>query len=241
MLTGIAPARAAPLPPDRPAEFGRGGATPPSPPSPPVPGRPAPPAPTVTPAPIPADPGCLDALRAGGGIAEPAPQPDGSDPACQVELPVRLSGVVPASGGEPVSLPDGPVLACGFARPLAEWISRVAAPLLGTARGRRLKAVRTGPGFQCRPRNRQAGEKPSAHGRGLAIDIAAFAFAEGPDLPVAPAGQSRTDAEALATIRQAACGWFTTILGPGSDPFHADHLHLDTQLHGSSDRYRICQ
>jgi hypothetical protein len=39
----------------------------------------------------------------------------------------------------------------------------------------------------------------------------------------------------------AACGWFTTILGPGSDPAHADHLHVDIQQHGSSDRYRICQ
>jgi hypothetical protein len=39
----------------------------------------------------------------------------------------------------------------------------------------------------------------------------------------------------------AACGWFTTILDPGSDPAHADHLHVDIQQHGSSGRYRICQ
>ncbi|MFL4994931.1 MAG: extensin family protein [Microvirga sp.] len=45
----------------------------------------------------------------------------------------------------------------------------------------------------------------------------------------------------LAAVRMAACGWFTTILGPGSDPAHADHLHVDIQQHGSSDRYRICQ
>jgi len=41
--------------------------------------------------------------------------------------------------------------------------------------------------------------------------------------------------------RTAACGWFTTVLGPGSDAAHTDHLHVDTTLHGTSDRYRICQ
>jgi uncharacterized protein len=42
-------------------------------------------------------------------------------------------------------------------------------------------------------------------------------------------------------IRVAACGWFTTMLGPGSDAAHGDHMHVDILQHGSSDRYRICQ
>ena len=29
--------------------------------------------------------------------------------------------------------------------------------------------------------------------------------------------------------------------GPGADASHGDHLHVDLQMHGSSDRYRICQ
>jgi hypothetical protein len=31
------------------------------------------------------------------------------------------------------------------------------------------------------------------------------------------------------------------VLGPGSDAAHTDHMHLDILVHGSSDRYRICQ
>jgi len=42
-------------------------------------------------------------------------------------------------------------------------------------------------------------------------------------------------------IRIAACGWFTTVLGPGSDEAHTDHMHVDILQHGSSDRFRICQ
>ena len=43
------------------------------------------------------------------------------------------------------------------------------------------------------------------------------------------------------SVRTAACGWFTTGLGPGADATHTDHLHVDMALHGTSDRYRICQ
>lgn len=232
-------ALAAPLPPGRPPEFGRVGATPPVPPSPSVPTSPAEPKPTATP--VQPDTTCLERLRAAGATAEAAPQPKPEDGSCQIETPVRLTAVNPPHGKGAIALPDGPVVSCRFAGPLADWVGAVAAPVLASARGKPLKAVRTGPGFECRNRNRQAGGKPSAHGTGIAIDISGFEFAEGAALAIKPDGHSAPDGQALAAIRQAACGWFTTVLGPGSDPYHADHLHLDVLLHGSSDRYRICQ
>ncbi|HKD27934.1 MAG TPA: extensin family protein [Xanthobacteraceae bacterium] len=42
-------------------------------------------------------------------------------------------------------------------------------------------------------------------------------------------------------VRSAACGWFTTVLSPGADAAHTDHLHVDMAQHGTRDRYRICQ
>ena len=107
-------------------------------------------------------------------------------------------------------------------------------------KGTELKAVRTGPGFECRNRNRAATGKMSAHAEGLAIDIAAFELANGAMLRIKPEAEAAPD-PALAALRTAGCGWFTTILGPGSDEAHHDHLHVDIQQHGSSDRYRICQ
>jgi hypothetical protein len=35
--------------------------------------------------------------------------------------------------------------------------------------------------------------------------------------------------------------YFTTILGPGSNASHADHLHFDLGLHGKTANYRICE
>ena len=174
-------------------------------------------------------------------MAEPAPQPAPGNAACQVEIPVRLVSVpVPSEGGRALSLPEKPVVACRLATEFAAWAGTVAAPVLKAARNSALTAIRTGPGFECRSRNRQPGGKPSAHGNGLALDVAGFDFADGKRLAMGadagPAGDP-----ALRAIRRAACGWFTTILGPGSDVFHGDHMHLDIQLHGSSDRYRICQ
>jgi hypothetical protein len=42
-------------------------------------------------------------------------------------------------------------------------------------------------------------------------------------------------------MRRAACGWFTTVLGPGADAAHAEHFHFDIARHGNSDFYRICE
>jgi hypothetical protein len=66
----------------------------------------------------------------------------------------------------------------------------------------------------CRNRNNQAGGKLSAHAVGLAVDIAAFQLANGEVISVAEDKDAKKSA-ALATMRTAACGWFTTILGLG--------------------------
>jgi Extensin-like protein C-terminus len=67
-----------------------------------------------------------------------------------------------------------------------------------------------------------------------------FELANGETLPIKPNGDELLRSTVDA-IRVAACGWFTTVLGPGSDAAHAEHLHVDILQHGSSDRYRICQ
>jgi hypothetical protein len=53
---------------------------------------------------------------------------------------------------------------------------------------------------------------------------------------VAPA-----EAAFLAAVRTTACGYFLTVLGPGSDAAHAEHLHVDLGLHGRTANYRICE
>jgi hypothetical protein len=222
---------AAPLPPPRPAELGRPSAAPPSPEE--DKRQPAQPAQVFE------APSCLDELRAAGVEADAAPPPSSANAACVLEMPVRLKTVRPRSGA-PVRFADQPIVACGFAKPLTHWVGQLVAPFLAASLGGELKAVRSGPGYVCRNRNSVKEGKPSAHAIGIAIDLSGFEMQDGRTLAIKP-GENGEVASALQLVRSAACGWFTTILGPGSDAAHADHLHLDIQRHGSSDRYRICQ
>jgi hypothetical protein len=224
-----------PLPPPRPTEALSPGAAPSlKSGSPPVPKADALPAiePIGT---------CLADLKAAGFDVEAAEPPQVSNELCRIETPVRLKAVpVPTRHESSVQLTEQPILACRFAGPFGRWVGELVAPVVAGIKGTELKAVRTGPGFACRNRNRAATGKLSAHAEGLAIDIAGFELADGATLRIKLEPGTAQD-PALAVLRTAACGWFTTILGPGSDEVHHDHLHVDIQQHGSSERYRICR
>jgi hypothetical protein len=186
------------------------------------------------------DEACIERLKSAGFTFEPATQHAASNSACVIDTPVKLMAVPVASRGANVRLPEEPMLACRFAERVGHFVGELVAPVIAGRLSFELKSVRTGPGFECRNRNRAANGHLSAHALGLAVDVAAFELANGKLLPIKPDGDSRGQA-AVTAIRTAACGWFTTVLGPGSDAAHTDHMHLDILTHGSSDRYRICQ
>jgi hypothetical protein len=158
---------------------------------------------------------------------------------CGVSSPVRLDSIVLANG-DVVGLPDGPILECEFALVFADYVRVIIAPLGAGTLGTKVEAIETGPGYQCRNRNQLAGGKISAHAKGIAIDLMAVRFAD--KRRVAFERQDGVnEASYIRATRAAACGWFTTVLGPGADPFHATHMHVDIESHGSNGSYRICQ
>jgi hypothetical protein len=112
-------------------------------------------------------------------------------------------------------------------------------PLAKGAVGSPLLSMAVG-GYECRPRNRAPGGKISAHGKGLALDVTSFRFADGTTALVSAPASPQASAF-LAGARRAACGYFFTVLGPGADAAHADHLHLDVEPHGATGTGRICQ
>ena len=210
-----------PLPPPRPPEFA-------------TPAKPA--APPAAPNGNAAASACLAKLIADGATAEAAAPATGEG--CEVEAPVRLLSITVEGGA--VSLPDRPVLACEFAAVLADYVRAIVAPLGQAALHATVAAIETGPGYDCRTQDRVAGAKISAHAKGLAVDLIAITLTDKRRVLV----ERQTSAEETSyfrAIRTAACGWFTTVLGPGADAFHADNMHLDIDLHGSNASYRICQ
>lgn len=179
-------------------------------------------------------------LAAPGKAQEPRPEPralDGAicgDPAilgaemppiageggCGMARPVRVSSV---SG---VALSPQPTITCGTARALRTWVDAAAKPELARDGGR-LTGLDIAADYVCRNVNRAEEGDLSEHARGRAIDISAFRLADGRVVTVLEDWGSRPWGRALRQIRADACGTFRTTLGPGSDAYHEDHLHLD--------------
>lgn len=138
---------------------------------------------------------------------------------CGVGEAVRVTSV---SG---VALSQAATVDCSVAKGLNTWVAEVAQPAF---KGR-LTELRIAAHYICRSRNNVRGAKVSEHGKGRAIDIAGFILADGTELTVA--GDYN---KLLRRIYKAACGIFTTTLGPGSDGYHEDHFHFDTAVRNSA-------
>jgi len=229
--------QATPLPPERPSDLGREDR------------KSSPPGPSVkehssTP---PADgeqtsvAECVTRLSALGVYVEAATSPINDNDACNIVMPIRIKHVTGRYGlGSVIQFPNQPLIDCRLAEPLARWVGEVVAPVIAANYSSPLRAVQTGLGYECRNRNHETTGKLSAHAIGLAVDISGFELANAQIVSV-KSGNDPVSEAVLRTIRTAGCGWFTTVLGPGSDAAHANHLHLDIQGHGSDERYRICE
>jgi len=181
---------------------------------------------------------CLARLAGVGLVVEEAATEMSSDPRCVVESPVRLTAA--RWGNERIAFPDRPIIACSMAETFVAFTEGLLEPLVRGTFDARVTQISTGPGFECRPRNRVEGAKLSAHGQGLAIDIAGMTFADGRQYVVGAPRDDRDRAFDRA-VRAAGCGYFHTALGPGADPSHADHWHFDVEPRGSKGNSKFCQ
>ena len=186
-----------------------------------------------------ADTACRDALRA-LGVTFTVPDSVEGKGQCNVPNPVQLTSLAAATGE--VKLPGHPLLNCRFAQRFSTWLADVAVPVVGTGVGQPLAAVSTGPGYECRGRNGDSSAKISEHAFGNAIDIDGLVLSGGTRLEIADVADSQHRFHrVLSALRESGCGYFTTVLGPGSNAAHASHYHFDLGRHGKSERTRICE
>ena len=94
--------------------------------------------------------------------------------------------------------------------------------------------------YSCRGMNGQSGAPISEHAFGNALDIAAFVLADGRRVTVKDGWRGSPEEQGfLRDVQGAACDQFTTVLAPGSNAFHYDHIHVDLMRRASG--RRICQ
>jgi hypothetical protein len=178
--------------------------------------------------------------------------------------------VIPSPAIVPASEIDGPGI-CGMTRPLKvsalengaiavdkvltidcpmipaleAWLNDIVEPDAQARFGQRVATLNAFGAYSCRGIDNIAGARLSEHAFGNAVDVAGFTLADGREIDFVH-DWKKTESPESAFLREAhagACQYFTTVLAPGADVFHYNHIHLDLANHGSTDAgpRRICK
>jgi hypothetical protein len=209
----------APLPPRRPADLG------------------TPPPASASPS-GPADQACAPLMASGHIIGQTMASVAGPG-GCGIVSPVQIEAIVLADGSR-VAVSPPAVMRCSLATSVADWVRDDLAPAV-ELNGDRLVKIDGVGAYECRSRDNIAGAKLSEHARGNAMDLHALVTQSGKTYAVKPSGgpePAGRDA-VMAVMKATACSRFMTVLGPGSDSSHAEHLHVDLQERDGG--FRLCQ
>jgi hypothetical protein len=131
-------------------------------------------------------------------------------------------------------------LACPIVSALDQWIAASVQPSAMRWFGQPVVEIKQISAYSCRGMNGQPGARISEHAFGNALDIAGFTLADGRKVTVRTAWNGSPEEQGfLHDIQGAACEQFSTVLAPGSNQFHYDHIHVD--LMRRSGGQQICQ
>lgn len=164
---------------------------------------------------------CRQRLQAMGAEFENRKAEHDGDIGCSIPYPLMMKKLT-----RTIDLAPEAELNCGMAEAAAKFMTDVASPAAKAELGSEIKSINQASAYVCRPRHN--GQKISEHAFGNALDIARFTLADGTEVDVKPAPPEKQE-KFLQAVRKAACGPFKTVLGPGSDPDHALHLHFDLE------------
>jgi hypothetical protein len=134
-----------------------------------------------------------------------------------------------------VEIAPAATLRCEMAEAIVGWV-REDLVAQATDLGSVLVGIEGLDSFECLGQNRIIGAKLSEHGRANALDISAIRLKSGRLLQPTDSAVSK---DFRIAMRTSVCARFTTVLGPGADGYHEDHIHVDLAERRSG--YRICQ
>jgi hypothetical protein len=166
------------------------------------------------------------------------PYPPQSDP--QQSYPPRGAEQVPL-GRERAPVTTGAVavqptatLACPIVSAIDTWFASGVQPAAIKWFGVQVAEIRQISAYSCRGMNGQPGARISEHAFGNALDIASFTLADGRRISVKDGWRGAPEEQGfLRDVQGSACQHFSTVLAPGSNAFHYDHIHVDLMRRGS--------
>ena len=151
---------------------------------------------------------------------------------CGLTMPLKVTAL--ANGT--VALSSTQTIGCPMAAALDRWLAESVQPVAMARFGQPVVQIKSMGTYSCRPMNNQSGSRLSEHGFGNAMDVGGFVLQDGREITIVK-GWTRGDDQEKAFLREVhagACGIFTTVLSPGSNSFHYNHIHLDLAMHGNT-------
>ena len=167
-----------------------------------------------------------------------SPRPDAASVSPLPPLGPAPGNPVTAFGA--VAVKPAATLACPIVSVLDRWLADAVQPAAQRWFGARVVEIRQISAYSCRGMNGNSHAHISEHAFGNALDIAAFTLADGRRISVKDGWHGLPEEQGfLRDVQAAACTHFTTVLAPGSNAYHYDHIHVD--LMRRANRPIICE
>jgi hypothetical protein len=156
---------------------------------------------------------------------------------CGTQRPLHITSL---PGGIKIKSHTSINIRCETALAFAKWVSQVVVPSSKLHLGVKPEKLILSTTYKCRRRNGNPKAKYSEHAYANAIDFLGVGF---DDLSSMDIKVRKDDSDAMrafqAAIRGGSCAYFTTVIGPMTNDYHNDHLHLDLAERKSG--YRLCE
>jgi hypothetical protein len=160
--------------------------------------------------------------------AAPNALPPAQAPAANEPIPpLGPPGLTTASVG-PVAVHPAATLACPIVAELDKWISEAVQPAALKWFRQPVVEIKQISSYSCRGMNGNPNAHISEHAFGNALDIAEFDLADGHKVSVQYGWHGSPEEQGfLRDVQGAACQDFTTVLAPGANVYHYNHIHVD--------------
>ncbi len=136
--------------------------------------------------------------------------------------PQTTAAIMPAAVTPPATL------ACPLVSALDRWVSEGVQPAALRWFGAQVSEIKQISAYSCRSMVGAGTSNISEHAFGNALDIAGFILADGRKVSVKDGWRGTPEEQGfLHDVQLFACETFSTVLAPGYNVYHYDHIHVD--------------
>ncbi len=172
--------------------------------------------------------------------AAPNALPPAQAPAANAPIPPLGPPAMTTASAGPVAVRPAATLACPIVAELDKWISEAVQPAALKWFRQPVVEIKQISSYSCRGMNGNPNAHISEHAFGNALDIAEFDLADGHRISVQYGWHGSPEEQGfLRDVQGAACSDFTTVLAPGANVYHYNHIHVD--LMRRAHRRFICE